>query len=63
MDDKQKELIRKAVADYMGSEGCSCCRNVDVHNESERILAGLLDVPMYEDASGYDFNQFSSDPV
>jgi len=63
MTDELKSKIRQAVADYMRSEGCSCCQNIEDHKESERILAGLLDVPMYDDASGYNFNQFCSDPV
>ena len=47
----------------MQSEGCSCCLNIEAHREHTRILAGLLDVPMYEDASGYNFDQFASEPV
>jgi hypothetical protein len=57
------DRIRQAVADYMQSEGCSCCRDVEGHQEAERVLAGLLDVPMYDDASGYDFNQFATEPM
>ncbi len=57
------QVIRQAVADYMQSEGCSCCRNIDAHEKHTAVLAGLLGVPMYDDASGYDFNQFSSDPI
>ena len=60
MTDELKTTIRQAVADYIRSEGCRCCQNVDAHKEAERILAGLLDVPMYSDGSGYDFGQFSS---
>jgi len=60
---KKDERIRQAVADYMRSEGCDCCRNRPAHDEATRILAGLLDVPMYDDGSGYDFNQFATDPV
>ena len=63
MDDNQKESIRRALADYMRSEGCSCCQHVEEHKEQERILAELLNVPLYEDGSGYDFNQFSSYPI
>lgn len=55
--------IRQAVADYMRSEGCSCCQNIEQHKEAERILAGLLDVPIYSDGSGYDFNRFATDKV
>jgi hypothetical protein len=53
------KLIRKAVANYMRSEGCSCCRDIPAHEEHTRILAELLDVPMYDDESGYDFFKFS----
>lgn len=52
--------VRRAVADYMASEGCSCCRNEEKHEDAARRLAGLLDVPMYDDGSGYDFYQFKS---
>ena len=52
--------VREAVADYMRSEGCSCCRNQDAHDEAEKKLAELLRVPKYKDGSGYDFNRFST---
>lgn len=55
------EKIRQAVADYMRSEGCSCCRDDDAHRKHTKILAELLDVPMYEDGSGYDFSKFQSE--
>ncbi len=54
------DFIRSAVADYMRSEGCSCCRGKD-HAKHEARLGKLLSVPMYEDKSGYDFYQFVSD--
>lgn len=50
--------IRRAVADYMWSEGCSCCRDGDAHKEHEAALAKLLRVPKYPDDSGYDFGRF-----
>lgn len=50
--------IRQAVADYMYSEGCSCCRSIDAHAEHEKTLAKLLKVPKYKDRSGYDFARF-----
>ncbi len=52
--------IRRAVADYMSSEGCSCCRSIDRHDENEAVLAKLLKVPMYSDKSGYDFGRFET---
>ena len=55
------EELRKAVADYMQSEGCSCCESVDEHREHRKKLAELLNVPMYEDGSGYDFSKFKTE--
>lgn len=55
--------IRNALADYIRSEGCSCCQNTPKHEDAARRLAGLLDVPMYDDGSGYDFYKFPTDPV
>jgi hypothetical protein len=52
--------VRKAVADYMSSEGCSCCQDEDGHKKHKKVLAKLLDVPMYDDKSGYDFYQFKT---
>jgi methionine aminopeptidase len=50
--------IRRAVADYMASEGCSCCQNREKHEAARKELAELLDVPAYDDESGYDFPRF-----
>jgi hypothetical protein len=49
--------LRQAVADYIGSEGCSCCQG-DEHDQHAKRLAELLDVPPYSDGSGYDFSPF-----
>lgn len=54
------EKIREAVADYMASEGCSCCQNIEAHDASKKRLAELLDVPQYSDGSGYDFGVFEN---
>jgi len=54
-------LIRRAVADYMRSEGCGCCENTYEHVKHAERLAELLDVPIYDDASGYDFAQFRTE--
>jgi len=50
--------LRNAVANYIGSEGCSCCENIDDHKEHKEHLAKLLDVEPYEDNSGYDFYKY-----
>ena len=56
-----KETIRIAVADYMCSEGCSCCRDIGAHEVNTKRLAELLNVPMYDDESGFNFSQFRSE--
>jgi len=61
--EKELKSIRKAVADYMRLEGCSCCQNIEEHEKATAQLASLLNVPMYDDSSGYNFNQFSSRPI
>lgn len=53
-----KARVRTAVANYMRSEGCSCCRDTDAHERHEAALARLLDVPAYDDKSGFDFERF-----
>lgn len=55
-----RRQVRQAIADYMSSEGCSCCQNIDAHLEHKARLAGLLTVPKYSDGSGYDFYRFKS---
>lgn len=55
-----KAAIRCALADYMRSEGCGCCRDHDAHKQSAKRLALLLDVPPYDDGSGYEFSRFQS---
>ena len=60
MTRKERESLRRAVADYMRSEGCSCCRNIDDHNNHKRRLAELLHVEPYEDGSGFDFRKYES---
>lgn len=57
---KFKKELRQAVADYMKSEGCSCCQDIDAHKEHTKRLAKLLNVPMYSDKSGYNFSKFKS---
>lgn len=50
--------IRGALADYIASEGCSCCQSIPEHNKAAKELATLLDVPEYDDGSGYNFYKF-----
>jgi hypothetical protein len=50
--------IRTAVADYMRSEGCSCCRDTEAHFKHGEALGKLLRVKKYPDGSGYDFKKY-----
>jgi hypothetical protein len=61
---KETELllkVRQAVADYMASEGCSCCQDVDAHKEHKERLGKLLNVEPYSDNSGRDFSKYRSE--
>ena len=53
------KAIRRAVADYIRSEGCSCCQSREEHEEAKARLAKLLRVPRFKDDSGYDFWRFA----
>lgn len=53
--------IRAAVADYMKSEGCECCRDYEAHEVNAARIAKLLGVPPYPDGSGFDFSPFRTE--
>jgi hypothetical protein len=53
-----RKLVRNAVAEYIDSEGCQCCQNVEKHKFDTERLGKLLNVPMYKDKSGYDFGKY-----
>ena len=55
---KFRQEVREAVAYYMQSEGCGCCRDYDEHEKHEMRLAKLLNVRKYSDGSGYDFRRY-----
>jgi hypothetical protein len=56
---KLRVEVRRAVADYMRSEGCSCCQ-APGHDLHEKRLGKLLKVPKYDDGSGYNFAKYRS---
>jgi hypothetical protein len=58
MTPKERAEIRKLVADYMRSEGCSCCRDTEAHEKHAEALAKVLKVRKYDDGSGYDFARY-----
>lgn len=55
------EQIRQSFADYRRAEGCSCCRDMDAHEEAEKRLADLLKPEPYEDGSGWDWSKYRTD--
>lgn len=63
MTPAERAALRQAVADYMQSEGCSCCENTEAHKAARQRLAKLLRVPLYGDKSGYDFNRYATEPI
>ena len=54
--------LRRAVADYVVSEGCGCCQDYELHYGAEKTLARLLRIPKYKDGSGYNFFKFRTRP-
>jgi hypothetical protein len=58
MTKEDLKQLRNAVANYMQSEGCSCCRDCEAHERHTNTLAKLLKVPKYNDDSGYNFSRF-----
>lgn len=56
-----RKQMRTLVADYMYSEGCMCCQDIEAHKENEARLGKLLNVPKYSDGSGYDFGRYRSE--
>lgn len=60
MSPEKFAAIRRAVADYMRSEGCGCCSDRAAHEADTERLAMLLRVPMYDDKSGYDFGRYET---
>ncbi len=54
------KTIKQLIADYMASEGCSCCESTEEHDIVKEKLARLLHIPKYKDGSGYDFGKYRS---
>lgn len=52
--------IREAFADYMASEGCSCCRDTEGHGLALARLEKLLVMDRYSDGSGVDYAKYVS---
>ena len=55
--------VREAVANYRRSEGCACCRDYEAHKKHSKVLGELLRIPEYDDGSGHDFGQFTTEEL
>jgi len=55
-----KKVIREALANYMRSEGCSCCQDWDEHAKNKKELGELLDCGKYDGEDEYDFYQYAT---
>ena len=49
--------IRQAVADYIATEGCRCCRDIDGHDKAMERLGKLIRMKKYDDKSGFDYSR------
>ena len=47
--------VREEVAKLYCASGCSCCRDDKAWEEAGKELARLLNIPPYEDGSGFNF--------
>ena len=63
MTTAERAVIRRAVADYMRSEGCTCCQDTLAHRLHAERLAKLLKVPRYKDKSGWNFARYRTGAV
>lgn len=50
--------IRQAVADYIATEGCTCCQDVEGHKAAMQRLGKLLRMKKYKDGSGFDYRLY-----
>lgn len=61
MTPKERAEMRRLIADYMRSEGCSCCRDTEAHEKNAEAIAKAIGVRKYSDGSGYDFARYRTD--
>ena len=59
MTKKELDALRTAVADYMRSEGCSCCQDREAHKKHRARLGELLNVGSED--GWHDFTPFRSE--
>ncbi len=55
---EQINKIKTAIADYMWTKGCGCCRDIEANTRHEETLGKLLGIEKYKDDSGYDFSKY-----
>lgn len=51
----ENAALREWVAKLYCAAGCDCCRDTDGWYEAAGKLGEMLNIPKYDDGSGYDF--------
>ena len=59
LEEFKKEIL-ELIANYMRSEGCTCCQNREEHEDVKRRLGELLDCGKYDGEDEYNFNQYTT---
>jgi len=55
-----KKEVRELIANYMRSEGCSCCSDSEAHYINKKLLGELLDCGKYDGEDDYNFHQYAT---
>lgn len=55
MTKQERDDLRTAIGNYISATGCGCCASDEKLKRAEETLAYMLGVPMYTDASGFDW--------
>ena len=53
--------VRQAFGDYVSTEGCSCCQDVEGHEKASNRPGELLNADQYDDDSGYDWYKYATE--
>ena len=55
-----KKEVRELIANYMRSEGCTCCQDFEEHAKNKKLLGELLDCGKYDGEDDYNFHQYAT---
>ncbi len=55
-----KKEVRELIANYIQSEGCTCCQNIEEHTKAKWRLGELLECGKYNDEDVHNFYQYAT---